>query len=148
MNNRRQGIENRRLGIVAERMAKSFYERKGCSVIRIEDGGFVTKDKIFIRRKQFCDFIIFLPAPKEDQIIFIDVKKKPDKRITPSYFNNEKSSTYKQYNNFLKIEKWHIINCFFHFVNIDYDLHYKLPINKNIKFMNEDKLIELEDVVV
>ena len=144
----KNGKRIRRFGIYAERMAKAFYERKDCSVIRIEDGGFVNKDNIFIRRKQFCDFIIFLPEPKSNKVIFIDVKKKPDRRITPSYFSNKNSSTNKQYNSFIRIKRFHKINCFFHFVDIKNDLHYKLPISSNPDNMNQDKLIELEDVVI
>ena len=102
------GKKSKEKGKVAENIFSDMCEAQGLLFFRIEDGGFLAKDKqgnkIFIRRKQLCDFILFI----DSEPYFIDVKNWAlSEFIISNFFMSEKrkrpTSTHKQTNNFEKI---------------------------------------------
>ena len=138
-------------GILVERLTRRFYESCGCIVHRINDGAIITKDGFAIRRKQFCDFIIFPPDDlpikgihTKGRPLFVDAKKLPRGNITPSRFTRVGSSTNNQYTNFMRVNThYRRIICYFHFVNIETNEHFKLNPVIDVQAMHSKNLVKL-----
>ena len=98
------GLKSKQKGRASEKLFADMCEIQGIHYVRIEDGGFVNKKKIFIRKKQICDFIFFLNS----QPYFVDIKSyHPDTVVFSTFFSSGKNSnsTQRQVKNFIDISK-------------------------------------------
>ena len=149
MKNRQQtGKLSKIEGELAQKLAKAFWTDAGCIPIRIEDGAFITKLGLTVRKKQICDFIVLTPGSWSNAYYLIDVKKIPYRKITPSKFLRRGSSTNRQYERFLEINDFLCKSggydvCYFHFVDIENDKHYMLNVSPNSKKMHGKYLTEV-----
>ena len=102
LNKKLLGLKSKQKGKASEKLFANMCEVQGIHYVRIEDGGFVNKQKIFIRKKQICDFIFFLSG----KAYLIDIKSYgPEKIIYSKFFGSEKGSTQRQTKNFIDIYK-------------------------------------------
>ena len=131
------GKQSKTKGEIAEDLFKKTYEYAGGLVYKIKEGGVLTKSGQFYRTSQLCDFIVIFNGRPA---YLIDCKTLPKKKITISFFqgkkkNGDPDSTAQQYINFLKINRKAGYICgFFHFIDIENNLHYNLTPRTEDKF--------------
>ena len=137
--NTRQAIGKsaRDTGKLCEKLFELWCNKNKHQFIKIEDGAFQTKNKVFIRKNQICDYIL-LQKNKDDKIecFFVDVKTKPKRlgitKLPKSFFyqGNRRipTSTHKQVQRMRELYMFGWPNAGFHFIEPENNEHYWIAI--------------------
>ena len=143
-----KGYQNKQKGRDSETLFEGYLDENNINFFKIEDGERLYKNS-FIRKPQPFDYILF----KDNQCYFTDVKSTNQNRLSINTFYTDqedvKTSTHRQFKNFLKMYKNGIHNCFFsimhedNFIESRFDIHklniYTLSI-KEILNLHHDKI--------
>lgn len=129
------------IGKNTERIFEKHLRMNNILFFRIKDGGRLTKNSLFIRTPQLCDYIIL----KDKKIMLVDLKYNgnKDKVLKSKFISKTETSTTRQYSNFMKILKSDFKNCGFVFF-FEHDFYY-LPIEYMDQCFKKQKSIKLED---